>query len=493
MERLSQGFTIIEVAITTFIIGTVVVGLFGLFFLSLRSSQESERRIVAVALANERMEMVRNLPYVNVGTQGGVPAGTVSQNETITRNGVPYTVRTDIRYVDDPYDGESLGSNQNDQKVTVCHKPGTASEKTLVVSASALNAHLAHGDHTGSCGAGGQGTNGQDQYNADYKQARVEVSWNSASSAAPVLLITYVTPQGVEGGELGGTLDFQALSASGEGIPDANVTLVNDQVTPHINLTTQTNSEGHLVLPGLPASSGTYKLTVGTSDYTSEQTYDTTSTFIPDPEHSHLSMILREVTNKTFLIDHTSSLAVTTKEDTLSHAVLPNIAYTLRGTKTIGVDNQNKPVYVVNQSASTNSSGEHSHPNLVWDSYNLTVDGQATGYDIKETSLLLPLTVNPSDALNMDVVLTQHTPLSLHVTVASPTNEPVDNATVRLYGVGGYDTPLDTGAYGQVFFPGLPQTGTYTVDVSAPGYTSTSQSVSVSQSDRIRINLASSS
>jgi multidrug efflux pump subunit AcrA (membrane-fusion protein) len=37
------------------------------------------------------------------------------------------------------------------QKVTVCHKPGTPAEGTLEISASALEAHLAHGDIEGPC------------------------------------------------------------------------------------------------------------------------------------------------------------------------------------------------------------------------------------------------------------------------------------------------------------------------------------------------------
>ena len=36
-------------------------------------------------------------------------------------------------------------------KVTVCHKPGTAAEATLEVSANAESAHLGHGDYAGEC------------------------------------------------------------------------------------------------------------------------------------------------------------------------------------------------------------------------------------------------------------------------------------------------------------------------------------------------------
>jgi hypothetical protein len=38
------------------------------------------------------------------------------------------------------------------QKVTICHKPGTPDEKTKEVPKSAVDSHLDHGDHRGPCG-----------------------------------------------------------------------------------------------------------------------------------------------------------------------------------------------------------------------------------------------------------------------------------------------------------------------------------------------------
>src|SRR3989338_8338991 len=101
----SRGFGIIEVFITTFVIGVVAVGVFSLVALTMKSSHDGQSRIVATALGNEKMEMVRNLPYASVGTVGGIPSGPVLQTEQVTRNGSTYTVTTDIRNVDDPYDG----------------------------------------------------------------------------------------------------------------------------------------------------------------------------------------------------------------------------------------------------------------------------------------------------------------------------------------------------------------------------------------------------
>jgi Cys-rich repeat protein len=37
------------------------------------------------------------------------------------------------------------------QKVTICHKPGTPDEETIEVSNSAVNSHLRHGDQLGPC------------------------------------------------------------------------------------------------------------------------------------------------------------------------------------------------------------------------------------------------------------------------------------------------------------------------------------------------------
>lgn len=43
-------------------------------------------------------------------------------------------------------------------KVTLCHKPGTPAQKTLIVSANAVNGHLGHGDSLGACSECVEGT-----------------------------------------------------------------------------------------------------------------------------------------------------------------------------------------------------------------------------------------------------------------------------------------------------------------------------------------------
>ena len=40
---------------------------------------------------------------------------------------------------------------EDDDKITICHKPGTPAEKTLQVPESAVPGHLKHGDTLGEC------------------------------------------------------------------------------------------------------------------------------------------------------------------------------------------------------------------------------------------------------------------------------------------------------------------------------------------------------
>ncbi len=431
------GFTLIELLITAFLIGTVVTGLFGLFVLSLRTAQESGRRIVAVALANEKAEMIRNLPYLDVGTTGGIPAGNIPQEEQVIQNDLTYTVKTDIRYIDDPFDGTA-------------------------------------------------GSVPTDLLNTDYKQARVEVSWNSPTSSTPVLLITIIAPAGIEGGEAAGTLVFQALDVAGQVVAGAPVKLTNDTLNPAININTTTDSQGQVIIPGLPVAADSYKLSVSKANYTSEQTYDSSASLIPDASHSHLSSIEGAITNKTFFIDKVSSLNIKTQDE--ATVAVGGVVYNLRGTKTIGTDQSTAPVYVLDDQASTDGGGLANYSDMVWDSYDFSIDGAVTGYDIKETSVLLPVIVNPDQTVDLTVTLAPYTALSLHVTVATTDGNPIDNATVHLTGPS-TDVTTGTGIVGQVFFADLPLVGSYTLAVSAPGFVDATQAVTVDGSNRIRIEL----
>jgi hypothetical protein len=47
--------------------------------------------------------------------------------------------------------GNGNGDGNGQEQVTICHKPGTPAEHTIVVARPALDAHLGHGDILGAC------------------------------------------------------------------------------------------------------------------------------------------------------------------------------------------------------------------------------------------------------------------------------------------------------------------------------------------------------
>lgn len=432
---MKQGFTIIEVVIAVFVLGVVVVGVFGLITLTLKSSHDGQRRIVATGLANEKMEMIRNLPYDSVGTVGGIPSGPIAQSEQIVRNGSTYTVATDIRYIDDAFDG------------TVTDTP-------------------------------------PDLVNTDYKQARVEVSWESPVSSRPVLLITQIAPKGIEGGDSLGTLIFQALNAAGAGVAGASVHLLNASVSPAVDLVTSTNEDGRVVIPGLPPSSGTYQLSVTKDGYTTEQTYSGDSSFTPDVDHSHLTALAGEITNKTFSIDATSALSIRTVDAT--DTPIGGIAYTLTGSKKTGTDSLGNAVYLFDRQDVTDGEGMFQYQGMTWDTYSFSLSDSPAIYDIKETSITLPLGISPGTDSTLTAVLVPHEELTLHVTVTNAAGVPIPDATVHVTGAE-YDSTLTTSQYGQVFFSPLDQVSDYTVEVSAPSYQVSTQQVSVDAGVRLQV------
>jgi len=250
-------------------------------------------------------------------------------------------------------------------------------------------------------------------------------------------------------------------------------------------------------MPGLPEASQSYTLSVSKPGYTSEQTYDISGSFIPDTDHTHMSMLIGEVTEKTFVIDLVSGLTITFEEggdDVTNYCEgvpprqISGQEHTLKGTKTIGVDGSSDPVYIYDFSGVSDGSGQSIHADMVWDSYDFALP-VTTACDIKETSLVNPIIVGTGQSdLEMTVSLVKHTPISLQITITDPNGLPIDNATVHLVD-NGVDETLGTGILGQVLFPDLPSNDDYTLEITAPGYDAYSQAVSVEDTTRVVVEL----
>jgi len=110
------GFTLVEAAVFLFLFSVITLTFYELFSLGSAHILETRRKLSATALASERMEMIRSLPYDSIGTRRpdgsggwlyGIPAGDILETETVSRVGGTFSVHTVVQYEDDPFDGEA--------------------------------------------------------------------------------------------------------------------------------------------------------------------------------------------------------------------------------------------------------------------------------------------------------------------------------------------------------------------------------------------------
>lgn len=418
-----RGFTLIETIIAIAIFLIVIVGIVGVLQANIRMAGRTGARVGAVSLANQRMEILRNLNYNDVGTIGGIPAGQIPQEKTINLNSIEYTLKTFIQYFDDPTDGI--------------------------------------------------GVSDENRITADYKKARIEVSWSGSPSgeasryaAAPVVAVSDFMPKSIETVIGGGTLSINIFDAQVQPVSLANVHIINNEVEPNININVQTNEQGKIIFPGSP-SIGHYQIIVTKNGYSSAQTYDITSEN-PNPDPGHLTILEGQITEANFFIDKVSSLVVETFTDTF--LPLANVSFKMTGAKIIGKDSQGQLIYKYSQNHQTNISGYLNISNLEWDIYDISstkINSQV--YDIAASSPPEPINIAPDSSNNLKLYLVLHASNTLLVTVKNAAEELLVSASTRLFKTG-YDKTILTGETGQSFFTPLESASDYSLKIIKTGY-----------------------
>lgn len=266
-----KGISLIEMLISIFILATLSLGIFSLFQMALKVIAENKARTGAVSLANEKLELIRNLSYEDVGTIGGTVSGILEESEDITRNNVNYSLETDITCAFDDFDG------------------------------------LLPPEDAEPC---------------DYKLVKITVSWLGHLGQRNLVMKTAVAPRGLET-STGGVLKITVFDANGDPVPQADVHIVNNDIDPPIDTTHQTNDDGVLLEANLEESMDSYEITVTKSGYSTDMTCainTETSNCIdgnPNPTKPHASVLEGEVTEISFAIDLVSTLTINTINQTV--------------------------------------------------------------------------------------------------------------------------------------------------------------------------------
>ena len=384
----NSGFTLIELLISTTLFAVIGTSTYFAFQNVLEAISRSQVRSDAISLIKGEIETVRNMPYVDVGIEGGYPAGKLLADKTLAFSGNSFRLNTYVRNIDDPYDG-TLGGMPND----------TAP--------------------------------------ADYKIVEYQIECTTCGPFVPIAMTTTVSAKGLESASTNGSLFITVSDASGNPVPGASVHVVNSKLSPTITIDDITNTEGMLQLVDIPPSVTGYEITVTKAGYSTDKTYDLTLPGNPNPLKPHATVATQQVTSVSFFIDRVGTINVAAKDNQC--APIPGLGFSLSGTKLVGTgpDVLKYPATTF----TTDTAGEKTISNLEWDSYTIASIG---ALEFTGTVPFVPFTLNPGVTMDVALLFEPKTIKSLLVTVVDDVNQPVDGASIQLVKTGAYDQTLYT-------------------------------------------------
>lgn len=388
-KNFSHGFTLTEVMLAVAIFVIFATGVYGGVRYLFKIIYLSRVNILETAILSEQLEIVRNLPYQDVGLVGGVPSGVLERDKTIIRNGIDFDIITTIRNIDDPFDG------------TVTTTP-------------------------------------QDTSSADYKLVEMSIICTYCSQKQPFVLNTIIAPKNREGDTLNGSLFIQVFDSNGRPVSGATVRVINASTTPPIDLTDTTGDDGWLRIVDTPTSTLGYQIYVSKDEHSNDYT-TSSSELVLNPVKLPANVASQQATEIYFSIDLLSSLGMSAI--TPSCVALPNQTLNIWSKKLIGTE-PDTPKFI--DAFQLDGSGYYYYDNLLeWGDYYFGASG--TAYDVAGTIPALPLYLNPGLAQEINIILRPKTNYSLLMSVKdSGTLLPLSGASVRILG-SGYDETVVTG------------------------------------------------
>lgn len=446
-----RGATLIEALVLLFVFGVMTVSFYTAYSLGLSRIIESRNKLQAVSLASEQMERIRNLPYDEVRAGTSIPGCDpdtdicyIDADYTTELNNVEFRVVTDVLYQDDAEDGT-------------------------------LSA-------------------GTDTVPTDYKRVVVTASWAGGGFGKEASLFSRFVPPGLESGIPGtGALSINVLDYAGQSVSDIEVRMVNSDVSPAVDLSAVTDSDGNILLYGVPEDAEyvfTLKHNTSPNLYEVVQTYPSPYGTPPyTPFDAHVPVVADALNTATFILNAVSSAEIHTV-DPYGNAVT-DVDFDLVGGRRLDIG-ADPPVYNHNASYVTDGEGEVNVPDsgvgISGGTYTVAVN--EPGYMFWRTDIsteereTFQLEYGATGSVK-NIVLVDESVNGLFIAVAdNDTGSPIDGATVEVTD-GALNTldPQITDIYGMVYFPedqaDAMSAGTYTVDVSADGYQDDSQNSSI--------------
>lgn len=406
----TRGFTLIETLVAVAIFS--IIGLTAWFGLIKIFDMVGILRIKTIAtnLATEQIEIIRNLPYDDVGVVNSIPKGVVPHVQMLERDQKTFEVTTIIRNIDHAFDG-TIGGTPRDTSP------------------------------------------------ADNKLVEISVACIGCKPTEPVVLTTYIAPKALESAGNNGALFVEVFDANGQPVQGADVHIEYVGTTTPIIIDDVTNVEGLYQLVDAPPGVASYSVTVSKDGYSTERTYALGDPQNPVPNKLHANVASGQVTELSFAIDELSRLNVYSR--TAACEPVPSVDFNLSGSKLIG---QNVLKY--DDDARTDALGYVQLDNIEWDTYVYTV--LESSLDLIGANPNVPFDVAPGTTQSIDLMFANADPNAVLVTVIDGSNEQLlSGATVtfqqgitsRVAETGsGYQGQTDwSGGAGQVLYTNVSQ------------------------------------
>jgi prepilin-type N-terminal cleavage/methylation domain-containing protein len=368
-----NGFTLIELIVCVAIFAILLAGVVGCFAVVTSAVKAARLQTQISSLATNDMEIVRNMPYSQVGTMEGNPHGPLPDlSDPISENiaGSKYQIFYKVAYIHDPSDPSATGT-------------------------------------------------------PSYKQVEMNVL-NTANNQLSYF-VTTVVPQGLIADPNTGALQITVINSVGQPLPGMNVEIRYPTTSPYTyDLFDTTNNSGVVTEIGLPAGVNAYRIIASYPGYSTAQTYPITSQN-PNPNHPDATVANGKVTQLTLSIDVLSNLTI----DTLNQTCQPisGVNLNVSGSNLIG----NTPNVLAFNNNYSSVAGAVALTGIPTDTYTPTLlTGQSN--IIYGTSPIQKIDVLPGTSQTFSMILGGNsTPNSLLVIVKDATSgTALEGATVQL-------------------------------------------------------------
>ena len=367
MRNNCEGFTLIEIVVSICILVILSLAVCQFFISMINGIAFFREETTVSSLADQYLEIAKNLPYSKVGTINGNPNGSLPDlpnAETVNFGGVNYKIYYVVNYV------ENTGPDY-------------------------------------------------------YKQIKLYVT--NINSRVTSNFLTDIAPEGLEGLINGGALSIKVFNSVGQPVPNASIQIVNTNISPAINLSRLTDSNGNWTEVGLPDSANSYHIIATKTSYSTDSTYPITAQN-PNPIKPNATISNGQVTQVSFSIDQLSSLSFSTMNQSCSP--LSGVGLEVVGSKIIGTPN----ILKFDNTYTSNSDGNIHLSNIEWDNYSAAPT--SSSYMIYGSSPVLPAFVLPNTSQNFNLILGPETANSLLVEIKdSSTGNPIQGTTVNLQNI----------------------------------------------------------